>query len=173
MKYNIDTEKFMDYKCTALWIFTSQTHLCIQHPDQENRILPAPQGVPSGSLPATTSHSWGCNFIQHFYFEIIIDSEEVGRRDVQGGPVNLSPNFLQRQYFCTTIAQLEKEMASHSSVLAWRISWTGEPGGLPSMGLQSRTRVKRLSSSIAQYPEKAIATHCSTLAWKIPRAGAW
>ena len=29
---------------------------------------------------------------------------------------------------------LEKEMASHSSVLAWRIPWTGEPGGLPSMG---------------------------------------
>jgi len=30
---------------------------------------------------------------------------------------------------------LEKEMATHSSVLAWRISGTGEPGGLPSMGL--------------------------------------
>ena len=29
---------------------------------------------------------------------------------------------------------LEKEMATHSSVLAWRISATGEPGGLPSMG---------------------------------------
>ena len=31
---------------------------------------------------------------------------------------------------------LEKEMATHSSVLAWRIAGTGEPGGLPSMGLQ-------------------------------------
>ena len=29
---------------------------------------------------------------------------------------------------------LEKEMASHSSVLAWRIPGTGEPGGLPSLG---------------------------------------
>ena len=29
---------------------------------------------------------------------------------------------------------LEKEMATHSSVLAWRISGMGEPGGLPSMG---------------------------------------
>ena len=29
---------------------------------------------------------------------------------------------------------LEKEMATHSSVLAWRIPGTGEPGGLPSMG---------------------------------------
>ena len=30
---------------------------------------------------------------------------------------------------------LEKEMATHSSVLAWRIPGTAEPGGLPSMGL--------------------------------------
>ena len=30
---------------------------------------------------------------------------------------------------------LGKEMAIHSSVLAWRIPGTGEPGGLPSMGL--------------------------------------
>ena len=29
---------------------------------------------------------------------------------------------------------LEKEMAAHSSVLAWRIPGTGEPGGLPSVG---------------------------------------
>ena len=29
---------------------------------------------------------------------------------------------------------LEKEMATHSSILAWKIPWTGEPGGLPSMG---------------------------------------
>ena len=31
---------------------------------------------------------------------------------------------------------LEKEMAAHSSTLAWRIPGTGEPGGLPSLGLQ-------------------------------------
>jgi len=30
---------------------------------------------------------------------------------------------------------LEKEMATHSNVLAWRIPGTGEPGGLPSVGL--------------------------------------
>ena len=29
---------------------------------------------------------------------------------------------------------LEKEMTTHSSVLAWRIPWTGEPDGLPSVG---------------------------------------
>ena len=29
---------------------------------------------------------------------------------------------------------LEKEVATHSSILAWKISWTEEPGGLQSMG---------------------------------------
>ena len=33
-----------------------------------------------------------------------------------------------------TFHALEKEMATHSSVLAWRIPGMGEPGGLPSMG---------------------------------------
>ena len=42
---------------------------------------------------------------------------------------------------------LEKEMATHSSVLAWGIPGRGEPGGLPSMGSQSWTRLKRFSSS--------------------------
>ena len=42
---------------------------------------------------------------------------------------------------------LEKEMATHSSVLAQRIPGTGEPGGLQSMGSQSQTRPKQLSSS--------------------------
>ena len=38
-------------------------------------------------------------------------------------------------------------MATHSSVLAWRIPGTEEPGGLPSVGSQSLTRLKQLSSS--------------------------
>ena len=33
-----------------------------------------------------------------------------------------------------TSRELEKEMATHSSILAWRIPGTEEPGGLPSMG---------------------------------------
>ena len=37
---------------------------------------------------------------------------------------------------------LEREMATHSSVLAWRIPGWGEPGGLQSVGSQSRTRLK-------------------------------
>ena len=37
---------------------------------------------------------------------------------------------------------LEKEMATHSSILTWEIPWTEEPGGIPFMGLQkSQTRL--------------------------------
>ena len=39
-------------------------------------------------------------------------------------------------------------MATHSNILAWRIPGTEEPSGLLSMGSQSWTRLKRLSSSI-------------------------
>ena len=35
---------------------------------------------------------------------------------------------------------LEKEMATHSSILAWEIPWMEEPGGLQSMGLQESGR---------------------------------
>ena len=42
---------------------------------------------------------------------------------------------------------LEKEMATHSSVLAWRIPGTGEPGGLPSMGSQSWTHWSDLAAA--------------------------
>ena len=42
---------------------------------------------------------------------------------------------------------LEKEMATHSSILAWRIPWTEEPGELVHGVTQSWTRLKRLSSS--------------------------
>ena len=37
-------------------------------------------------------------------------------------------------FFTFHFHALEKEMATHCSVLAWRIPGTGEPGGLPSMG---------------------------------------
>ena len=38
---------------------------------------------------------------------------------------------------------LEKEMAAHSSILAWRIPWTEEPGGLQSIGSQ-RDMIKQV-----------------------------
>ena len=40
---------------------------------------------------------------------------------------------------------LEKEMAIHSSILAWRIPWTEEPGGLQSVGSQESDTTERLN----------------------------
>ena len=41
---------------------------------------------------------------------------------------------------------LEEEMATRSSVLAWEIPWTKEPGGLQSMGSQELVTTERLST---------------------------
>ena len=48
-------------------------------------------------------------------------------------------------------------MATHSSVLAWRIPGTGEPSGLPYGVTQSRTPLKQLSSSQQQQLLKAMS----------------
>ena len=49
-------------------------------------------------------------------------------------PVSL-PSYFKNFFSLGLVFALEKEMATHSSVLAWRIPGTGEPGRLPSMGL--------------------------------------
>ena len=46
---------------------------------------------------------------------------------------------------------LEKEMATHSSVLAWRISWTEEPDGLQSTGLQGLDITEQLTCYMYLY----------------------
>ena len=53
--------------------------------------------------------------------------------EVRGVPK--SQTRLRDVTFTFHFPTLEKAMATHSSVLAWRIPGTGEPGGLPSMGL--------------------------------------
>ena len=85
---------------------------------------------------------------------------------------------------------LEKEMATYSSVLAWRIPGTGEPGGLPSTGSQRigqdwsdlaaaavAQMVKNLPTMLETWIwsldqedplEKGLASHSSILAWRIP-----
>ena len=57
--------------------------------------------------------------------------EEPGKAAVHG--VTKSRTWLSAFTFTFHFHALEKEMATHSSVLAWRIPGTGEPGGLPSM----------------------------------------
>ena len=67
---------------------------------------------------------------------------------------------------------LEKVMAPHSSTLAWKIPWTEEPGGLQSVGSQSRTLLSDFTFTFHFHAlEKEMATHCSVLAWRIPGTG--
>ena len=66
-----------------------------------------------------------------YVYIYIVWTEEPGRlQSVR----SLSRTRLSDFTFTFHFHALEKEMATHSSVLAWRISGTGEPGGLPSMG---------------------------------------
>ena len=60
-------------------------------------------------------------------------------------------------------------MAPHSSILAWKIPWMEEPGGLQSMGSRSRTRLSNFTFTFHSHAlEKEMATHSGVLAWRIP-----
>ena len=54
---------------------------------------------------------------------------------------------------------LEKEMATHSSVLAWETPWTEEPGGLQSMALQ-RGQTQLSDKQLKQLLYKAVLASC-------------
>ena len=56
---------------------------------------------------------------------------------------------------------LEKEMATHSSILAWRIPWMEEPGRLQSMGLERVDTTERLTHK--EWPEVSVLQVCSSL----------
>ena len=64
-------------------------------------------------------------------------------------------------------------MAPHSSTLAWKIPWTEEPGGLPSMGsLRVGARLSDFTFTFHFHAlEKEMATRSSVLAWRIPGTG--
>ena len=53
--------------------------------------------------------------------------------------------------FTFHIHALEKEMATHSSILAWRIPGTGEPGGLPSLGSHESDTTEAAAAAAAAY----------------------
>ena len=56
---------------------------------------------------------------------------------------------------------LKKEMATHSSNLAWKIPWTEEPGGLQSMGSQESDMTEHAHTT-QQTSLKDISSFCST-----------
>ena len=64
-------------------------------------------------------------------------------------------------------------MAPHSSTLAWKIPWMGEPGRLQSMGSRRvRTQLSDFTFTFHFHAsEKEMATRSSVLAWRIPGRG--
>ena len=48
---------------------------------------------------------------------------------------------------------LEKEIATHSSILVWKIPWTEEPGGLQSMGYRQRAAIYGVAKSRTQHSD--------------------
>ena len=65
-----------------------------------------------------------------------------------------------------------RQIAPHSSTLAWKIPWMEKPGRLQSMGSLSRTRLSDFTfTSHFDALEKEMATHSNVLAWRIPGTG--
>ena len=63
-------------------------------------------------------------------------------------------------------------MATHSSTLAWKITWTEEPGGLQSVGSLSQTQLSDFTFTFHFHAlEKEMTTHSSVLAWRVPGTG--
>ena len=68
--------------------------------------------------------------------KIVVISGEREERGRQGKRERIKKHKLCVKLISYKDILLEKEMATHSSILAWRIPWTKEPGGLQSMELQ-------------------------------------
>ena len=81
-------------------------------------------------------------------------------------------NAWSLEYGGSNASGLEKEMAPHSSTLAWEIPWTEEPGRLQSMGSWSQTRLSDFTFTFHFHAlEKEMVTHSSVLAWRIQGTG--
>ena len=93
---------------------------------------------------------------------VLLPGKSHGRRSLRG----CSPwgcwgsDTTERLHFHFHFLALEKEMAMHSSVLAWRIPGTGEPGGLPSMGSH---RVRHDWSDLAAAEDEWVSESCSVV----------
>ena len=93
-------------------------------------------------LKVPKSKIWTCNYLNSTYLVLAMISKValvVKKLPANAGDIRDAG----------LIPGLEEGMAIHPSIIAWRILRTEEPGGLRSMGCQSRTRLKQLSSSRA------------------------
>jgi len=96
-------------------------------------------------------------------------TEEPGRVQSMGSQrvghdwaTSLSLSFKEKWWTNQREESLGEGIATHSSILAWTVPWTEEPGGLQSMGLQkSQTQLKRLSTHKAKWWTNQSSLHYS------------
>ena len=109
---------------------------------------------------------------------VLLPGKSHGRRSLRAAVPGVAKSRTQLSDFTFTFHfyTLEKEMATHSSVLAWRIPGMGEPGRPQFMWLLRVGHdwtTERLSDFTFHFHalEKEMATHSSVLAWRIPGTG--
>ena len=95
--------------------------------------LPSPMSVPEYTYNLCLSLELFASFnSSNFYLILIVSTLHLLKLPLKRLPA-------MRETWFRSLGRedpLEKEMATHSSILAWRIPWTEEPGGLQSTGLQ-------------------------------------
>ena len=122
---------FLKGQYNALNPFVSLEWFSIQYNKDLNKIIPKAQTALEFCCSVFTNGEGNGNPLQYSCLENSMDGG-AWQATVHG--VTKSRTRLSDFTFTFHFHALEKEMAAHSSVLAWRIPGMGEPGGLPSMG---------------------------------------
>ena len=121
-------------RCQKLWFLGRTLFLACRWPPSSRGIQTKGAGtLPSPPLLIRTSVLWdsGLNVMTSFNLFVSFNASLMSQR------VKNLPEMQETQV--QPLGQedpREKKMATHSSILAWRIPWTEEPGGLQSMGSQ-------------------------------------
>ena len=140
---NASTSKEDDGEWTLFQWLEEGNGTPLQHSCLENPMTEEPGRLQSmGSLGVR--HNWATSLSLFNFMHwrrkwhptpVFLPGESQGQRSLWAAVYGVTQSRTQLRDFTFTFHfhALEKEMATHSSVLAWRIPGTGEPGGLPSM----------------------------------------
>ena len=115
---------------------TTSNPACQRADSELGRDFPA-----GGHGEELTEEEWDLKYAQCFELIVLNAWVSLGGLAVKNPPAMQEP----QEMWVRSLGwedHLEEEMATHSSILAWRIPWAEESGGLQSMGSQSRTQLK-------------------------------
>ena len=86
----------------------------------------------------------------------------------RGWKSNLAGVLKGKNGYCSYLVTMEKETATHSSTLAWRIPWTEEPGGLQSTGCTESDTTERLHFTSLHFCYNVYCCCCRSVAKVCP-----